>query len=404
MTALPRYKLSTSTDAGASVLEAARLLVPLLEKYAESNEQAGELAPEVVEALQQRNLFGYYVPRSHGGLGLNVVESIGVIEAIAYGDGPSAWVMMTSSVAAGTSLAYLGESAIAELFKGGRVPVMAGMGTPNGRAVPVEGGFRLTGRWNYGSGIKHADYVHSGAIVFEAGAPRRTTAGTPEIRRFILPREQVIFEDNWNVMGLCATGSIDYAIQDVFVPDAYCHIADTQDHGAGNLFRLGIIGLVVAGHSGFALGVGRRLLDEIAGFACGRTGKPGLLGESESFHEQYGSFEAKFHAARAFVMQAWEDVQATLDAGRDPSTRQLTLIRLALNHITWTASDIAMFAYKSAGGTALRDGVIQRFFRDMHAGTQHITSSPAILRDCGKELSGLAEGKVWGFLGLVDRA
>ena len=85
-----------------------------------------------------------------------------------------------------------------------------------------------------------------------------------------------------------------------------------------------------------------------------------------------------------------------------PSTRQLTLARLALNHATAVAHEVCAFAYKYAGGSALRDGVIQRFFRDMHGGTQHASTAPAMLRLCASELLGLAPGKVWTLRGLAD--
>ena len=85
------------------------------------------------------------------------------------------------------------------------------------------------------------------------------------------------------------------------------------------------------------------------------------------------------------------------------SVRQHTAIRLAMANITWSAHDVAAFVYKTAGTVALRAGTIQRLFRDMHAGSQHITSSPIVYRACGRELAGLAPDKRWLFLDLVDK-
>ena len=92
----------------------------------------------------------------------------------------------------------------------------------------------------------------------------------------------------------------------------------------------------------------------------------------------------------------------TLDRGERLSTRQHTMMRLALAHATWACHDVAEFVYTSAGTVALRSGTIQRLFRDMHAGTQHITSAPPVIRNAGRELAGLAAGKKWMFLDLVD--
>jgi hypothetical protein len=102
------------------------------------------------------------------------------------------------------------------------------------------------------------------------------------------------------------------------------------------------------------------------------------------------------------VFEAWADVKETMGRGERLSVRQQTLIRLAMANITWACHDVSEFVYKMAGTLALRSGTIQRLFRDMHAGTQHITSAPPVFRAVGRELAGLAEGKAWLFLDLVD--
>ena len=103
-------------------------------------------------------------------------------------------------------------------------------------------------------------------------------------------------------------------------------------------------------------------------------------------------------------MKAWGDVKNTLDKGGRLSVRQHTLIRLAVANVTWSAQEIAAFVYKAAGTSALRAGTLQRLFRDMHAGTQHVTSAPPVYRAAGRDLLGLAEGQTWRFLDLVSGA
>jgi acyl-CoA dehydrogenase-like protein len=133
-------------------------------------------------------------------------------------------------------------------------------------------------------------------------------------------------------------------------------------------------------------------------------GRSGTLANSDAFHEQYAKAEATYRAARALVDEAWASVKASLDRGGTIDVRQHTLVRLALAHITWSCRETAEFVYTSAGTIALRDGTMQRLFRDMHAGTLHITSAPPVIRNAGRELAGLAEGKKWIFLDLVDEA
>ncbi len=175
-----------------------------------------------------------------------------------------------------------------------------------------------------------------------------------------------------------------------------------QPKRGGNVYLIGLLGVAVIGHTGFALGVGRRALDEIAAFAREQSGPTGRLRDSDSFREHYGAAEAQFRAARALVYETWADIETSIARGEVMSTRQITLARLSMSHVTSTVADICNFAYRAGGGVALRDGAIQRCFRDIHAGTQHLHAHPLIIRECGRELAGMAAGQVWGRFGLVD--
>jgi alkylation response protein AidB-like acyl-CoA dehydrogenase len=357
------------------------------------SEELGQLAEPVVEAMHAENLLGMWVPRSvHGGLELDPVASLEVIEKVAHGDPSAGWVLMAASLAIGTGAAYLKDAAVKELFGGKRLPVIAGQGTRPGKAVPKDGGFLLSGAWSFASGIKHGTHIHTLGLI----------DGTNEARIFVFPVEKAKLIDNWDVLGLRATGSIDYTTKDAFVPEAYTHVSTTdQPLRGGSLYTIGIIGFAGIAHSGWACGIGRRVLDELVALVAEKAGRPGTLAESSSFHEEFARVEAVYRSARAFVYETWGDVTETLERGDKLSMRQHTLIRLALAHSTWSAHEAASFAYKSAGTAALRAGPMQHLFRDMHAGTQHITSSPPVYGAIGKELLGLAKGKSWLFLNLV---
>lgn len=386
-------------------LERARRLAPLLRTHAEENEKAGRLVPAVVQALQEGGFFGIFAPKELGGAEMMPSEAILAIEELARHDASAAWVAFAAGLCTAAAGAYLGDSAVKELFADG-MPIVAGQGIPNGRAVIVPGGYKVQGQWNYGSGVQHASYVHTGAIVYKAdGTPRLDAYGSPEVRIFHVPRERVEFAGNWDVVGLRATGSVDYSIPETFVAEDFTFTARTTTPlRGGALYRMGTIAFGAAGHTAFALGVGRRILDELADFARTKVGRPGMLGESESFLEGYAQAEAQLQAARALVLEAWREAEAVLTISEPLPTRNITKFRLALNHATWTAASVSDFAYRVAGGVSLRRGTIQRYWRDMHAGTQHVTSAPAILRECGRELLGTAPGKVWAFLGLVSPA
>jgi alkylation response protein AidB-like acyl-CoA dehydrogenase len=364
------------------------------DRHGDEGDREGCLSQPVVDALHEERLFGMWVPHTvAGGSELDVLSSIRVIETVSHGDPSAGWVLMAAALAIGTGAAYLEREAVDELFGGERLPVIAGQGTRPGTAIPAPGGFRLTGSWSFASGIKHATHIHTLGLI----------AGTNEPRIFVLPVNKATLIDNWDVLGLRATGSIDYRIDDVFVPEAYTHFAVTETpKQGGDLYRIGIIGFAAICHSAWACGIGRRLLDEIGAKVRAGIGRSGSHASSETFHEQYAKVEAAYRAARALVYDAWGSVNDALDRGEPLTTRQHTMIRLAMAHITWTCKDIADFVYKSAGTLALRAGTIQRLYRDMQAGMQHITSSPPVFRAAGRELAGLADGKRWLFLDLVE--
>ena len=389
--------IETTLAATTPLAERAKALIPVLDAggvYADLN---GQLAPEVVDAFADAGLLRMWVPEDLGGFELAPRDSLEVLALTAYADPSAGWVHMAASLAVGVAGSFLGETAVKELFGSGNCPVIAGQGTAPGTAKSVDGGYLLTGSWSFASGLKHGDHIHTLGIIAETGEPRI----------FIVPVDQAeLFPDSWDVMGLRGTGSIDYTITDVFVPEDYTHFAFTREplHG-GSLYHLGIIGLAVVCHSGWATGVGRRLLDELTELVRTKAGRPGSLAQTDAFRTDLAKTEARFRAAVAFVDSAWADVEASVDAGREITVRQDTLIRVALGNITAALADVASFVYLSGGTTALRkSSPIERLVRDVHAGTQHITSGPGMWRAAGEELIGASEHKQWVLLDLVDTA
>jgi len=385
--------LKTSPTSVLDLPARAAEVAKIADAHAAQGDKQGFLAEPVVEALHREGLLGMWTPRViPGGAELDPVSSLSVIENMAIGDPSAAWVLMAASLAIGTGAAYLGDAAVKELFSGERLPVIAGQGTKPGTAVPAEGGFLLTGSWSFASGIKHATHIHTLAII----------EGTGEPRIFVLPVNKATLIENWDVLGLRATGSIDYKVENVFVPESYTHFAVTDvPLRGGSLYSLGIIGFALICHSGWACGIGRRLLDELAAKVKQGVGRTGGLANSEAFHERYARVEATYRAARAFIYETWSGVKDRIEKGDPVDRTQHTLLRLALGHATWACHEVSEFVYTSAGTVALRSGTIQRLFRDMHAGTQHITSAPMVFRNAGVDLLGLSGNKKWVFLDLV---
>ena len=386
--------LGSHLHASSPLAERAKALVPLIDENAEYADEHGELAPAVVEAFHRDGLFTMWVPEKLGGSELGPLESLDVLAITSYADASAGWVQMASCLSIGTGAAYLGDSAVAEMFTVDRYPVIAGQGTRPGTATPTEGGHLVTGSWSFASGLKHGTHIHTLAIIDATGEPRI----------FVVPVEKAeLLWDSWDVMGLRGTGSIDYNIDGVFVPEEYSHFAfTTEPKRGGDLYRIGIIAFAEICHSGWAIGVGRRLLDELAELTRTKSGRPGAQVDSDAFQRGFAEAEGKYRAARALVYEAWTEASEAINAGAPLSLRQNTLIRLALGHITASLLDVANFVYLASGTTGLRRGTIQRLVRDVHAGTQHVTSGPGMWQACGRELLGLGAGKHWQLLDLVD--
>ncbi|MCD2114112.1 hypothetical protein LQ384_23640 [Rhodococcus rhodochrous] len=375
-----------------NLVDRARKLGHLAEEHSQASMDERKLVEPVERELLDSGLIDLWVPQSLGGPECPPLDMYDVIAETSYHDGPAGWVLLATALATATSGAYLADDAVAELFDGKTSPVMAGQGSPVGRAERVDGGYLLSGQWSYGSGIKHTTHAYSGAVVYENGAPVLNDAGRPEVLLTVVPREAVTFGDNWDVLGLSATGSIDYSITDHFVPKGWVHPARIRhsDRG-GKLYTLGVIGMGCLLHAAWAVGVGRRVLDELGTYAQRR----GDRAASDDFVQRAARAEGAYRAATSLLRSTWVEVQEVFERGGELSIRQQTTMRLAVNHITFTVADVCEQAYRLSGGVGLRAGAIQRCYRDSNASLQHIIVSDVLLRGIGRELLGLAPDHHW---------
>jgi alkylation response protein AidB-like acyl-CoA dehydrogenase len=389
---MSQLHVSPEFDAMASRIDE---IAPVLRAEAEKSEVLRQPTEDVVRALDMAGVVRMGIPRELGGYEFSPWQVVRAIERLSYHDASVGWSVMALQMVTGSTAAYLGDEAVADLYADvptGRHAVIAGQGTRLGTAVRADGGYRISGHWSFASGIPLATHIHTAAFCAETG----------QALVFTFPKELATLVDNWDVLGLRATHSIDYVCEDVFVPETHVYEATTMDnrHG-GPVYRLGLVNLAVVCHTGWALGVGRRLLDELKALAGAKTGTHNASVDTGYFHAAFAQAEARFRAARAWARELWADNEATLDRGERLSTEQETLTRLMLNNTTWSVQAVGQTVYQWAATTALRRGDLQRFFRDLNAGTQHITSGPVLLQHCGKWLAGLAPDTHWEFLDLV---
>lgn len=378
---------------------------PELEKNAPEDEKRGELSPETFALLQPLRFSHLLATEKLGGAQMRPTEVLQLLEAVTWWSGSAGWVSMVHCCIGAMSAAFLPDSAVERLFGPGTDNRFSGQGAPLGMLKKVDGGYTLTGKWSYGSGFSHATFSHSACFVDDGtGKPAKNENGDVIVMCAHAPQGEHGQLGNWDVLGLKGTGSIDYDAKDVFIADDLVFpILTAPPQRLKELFSLGIVGLAAIGHTGWAMGTGRRMLDEIAKFARSKSGRAGLLGESEKFWYDYGRAEASYRAARALVMEVWGEIEAKCEAGEEMSTRTVTLVHLAKAQIYEAGVDLCNFAYRASGGAGLRAGVIQRTFRDMMVAANHFTIAPSIVTSAGRELGGQWPDRKWQFYDLIEK-
>jgi alkylation response protein AidB-like acyl-CoA dehydrogenase len=355
---------------------------PIVAEHAAASEALGRLDEATMAALRKTRLFGYWSPRELGGLEADPVTHVIVLEALTRIDSAAGWTLGILAGAAGLAGAYLPAGTTRRLFANG-LPSIAGSTMLGGIAESASGGYRVKGRWSYASGIYHADWVAAAVIV--SGMP--LPAGG---RMVLLPRNQVVVHDNWQVAGLRASGSSDYSIEDQFVPEEMTFsLIDFLTGNAvtgGATFRLGRPSLVTPFHIGIALGIGRHALDEISAQAMnkGRGFPPSSLATQPHVQFALGKAEIEFASARAYGLQVMADLWEEAQTGRVPPPARQAEVRAAGTYITEVAQRVTTAAFQAAGGTALFDtNPLQGCFRDIAAAGQHFMVSQSAYRAVG---------------------
>ena len=375
------------------LMEAVESVRPILEAGAAESEEIGTLAKASVDALYDSGLFRLKLPHALGGAEADVITQLDVLEAVSRIDPASGWCLMIGAASVGSLGAFLPDESIEELFVGGRPPRTAGVQAPYGVATPVPGGYRLTGRWRFGSGIQHADWVSAGARV-----SAEDHAGHPNLLRVMVPRSQVKIHDNWHVMGLRGTGSCDFSMDDLFVPDRLAWDATSvEPRRGGGLYRLGRPGYVTNEHSAFALGVGRRALDAVTELAASKIrgyNSSNLVANRPTFQRVLGQCDMQLRAARSLNVEILGEAWRCVCDGYTPPPPLQAQMRSVATYTTDVAAEVASQAFRYGGGEALfADNILQQCLRDIHAAAQHQMVSDTAYENHGQFLLGLPNAR-----------
>jgi indole-3-acetate monooxygenase len=338
-----------------------------LEDCAEEAERSGFYPERGWRAMQDSGLFRMKAPRAVGGHEADPSTQLQVIEEIASIDGGAGWTYMIGVGSLALLAGWVPDEGLKTFLVDGRLPRTALTAAPIGVATPVDGGFRVTGRWPFGSGSAHAERI--------AGMCRSAADSGPPILACMFLAEDVTLHDNWQVNGLRGSGSQDFSVTDLFVPHE--HAFDVMGPAArgGAMYRIGIPGFVMIDHAGFALGVGRHAIQAMTAFAQTKMRgvvKPVGVASLERFQFDLGRCQIMLDAARsqmhAVCRKAWDLAQD--GEVRSPGI-QLQLQCSAI-YATEVAGEVCRTLFRYGGGKSLYVGnALEQCLRDIQAAAQH---------------------------------
>ena len=380
------------------ILHSAIALGAKIDGAREEIERGRRLPKSIAEAMKDAGVFGMAMPRAWGGPELDPMTQFRVIEALAMADGSVGWCAMINCDG-GYVTAFLDQDVGREMYPDILVGTAAAA-TPTGQAIPVPGGYSVSGRFPFASGCQHCEWVWLGCVVVENGTPRVDGNGVPKTRQCLVKLSQCEILDTWYTTGLRGTGSNDLRVDGVFV--AAEHTFSFQDAAPvkrpGPLYAFPL--MFAAKASAPALGVARHAIDALVESAQKKPARRYTLGEHVEppktmrddvfVQEVVGRAETMLTSARAYQFEVIGDLWATLVKGGEPSAAQIARFTTTHTHIMGVCVDVVQLVCKAAGGTAVyQKGPYDRCLRDILTMNQHVIATLRTYEMAGRLLLGL---------------
>jgi alkylation response protein AidB-like acyl-CoA dehydrogenase len=374
------------------------------EKFESAGDRAEELRTlphDAVAILRSLGLFWLKTPAELGGTPLSPLEFSDVIEELAYVDTSTAWAAMIGAGCDGLAGGWLPEKGARQIFGTGSDdtapdgvrPVVAGQLAPRGTGHPVRGGYLVSGRWGFSSGIVHADWL-IGAFKPDGDDPGPSggedgaaDTGFGRMVVFLVPKAQAEVIDNWHVAGLEGTGSLDFSVDGIFVPSELTYDLGTPAVRGGDLFRLGMPAFVSNEVPPLAIGLARRALDDMTELATHTARFPGgpTVSERAVFHKELGRAETRIRAARAIHREAMTAAWESAVAGTVPGEELQLAVTTASIYAVETCADVVTDLFRYGGGRVLAlSNPMQRHLRNVLAARQHLALSEEHYETAGR--------------------
>jgi len=394
--------LSTDVDAHPLVREA-RAMHPMLRGFAARIEREQRFPPELVAQLHDGGFYRMVMPRALGGLQVDPVTYTGVVETLAEGCGSVGWNIANNNIIKLVTLG-LPDAGVQEIHGQGRDVVIAGTAVAGGgQGVPVPGGYRVSGHWSFGTGCMEANWMLGSFQILDDGTPRPGTSGAPGFWRGLFHRSETeVVADSWDVAGLRGTGSFDWKITDVFIPEhrvmyhAGAPLDNQWSRWPGLTYALPSVAWVGPHHSSVVTGIARAgiaALIELATVKVPRGRGTATLAQSEQVQEAIARADTVLSAARLWRSAAVADLWNTMAAGEETTLLQRARCRLAAVNAGDAARQAMDMVYHFSGTTGFkRDTRMAECWRDLHTVGQTGMVAPEWYPIAGRVFLGMDPG------------
>lgn len=366
-------------------------LKPIVEEWRKEADIARRLPDAIGRAFVERDLYRVLLPRDFGGMGLNPLAQFDIAEEISSYDGSVGWNFAIGS-SSGTLPGILEPETVAAIFTSAET-LVAGSGPPQGRAVATEGGYRVTGRFAWVSGIHQAQWVLGGCFVFDGDQMRMGPHGGPVVVHALMPKDGVTVLDSWHTGGMRGTGSTEFEARDMFVPTEHALVLfGSEPRHPDPIFRLptSFFGF---GLTAVPLGIARATTEALKALALAKKPPPPRVGLSEQPFTQYvvARTEAMVEAARISVRDAFSELWRQVSDDGSATMEARARLRRSSVHAVETSIEAVGMCYRAAGGTALfEDQAFERALRDVNAIGGHIVYQRPMMEDAGRVAMGLS--------------
>jgi alkylation response protein AidB-like acyl-CoA dehydrogenase len=371
-----------------------RELAPRIAAAAPGIERSRRVPDDLLDALLDAGLYRMFVPRRYGGDEAHPLAFMRTVQALARADASVAWNIGQNAVCAMVA-AYL-EPGVAQKIFGDRRAVLAwGPAQGPARAVACEGGYRVSGRWSFASGMRQATWLGPQCPVFAAdGSPHRPGDERWRKRVFLIPASAARLEDAWDVIGLRGTASDAFEVDDLFVPEGYSVHRESplENREPGWLYCFSIHNLFACGFASIALGVAQAMLDAFIELASHKVprGMRNTVRENAVVQAGVARAHARLESAETWLMHSVAEICDAVQATHEVTLEQRMRIRLCSTHAIHSAREAGNFAYEAAGATAVFSAnPFERRFRDLHAICQQLQGRAGHFETVGQYLLGL---------------